>query len=214
MQQTVRTCQQHLEPLKNESWGPVPAPARTASIPVALGLGNGDNEDMEVRLPVWTTQGVLFVFFIHIYIGELWLKRITKNVCQIHEFPFFYVPMARKKRSVAQSKNSVCVTLCTAGKHSTQKSLLKVKSPPDHGWKPTHLEEKSWLCTHLHWKIRCIIRGAREGISAAEVGVCGGPLPRYTQVWGAGLPCWLGRGALLEWGNCIERGEGEPGDEW
>lgn len=77
--------------------------------------------------------GGVVCFLIQIYIGELWLKRITKNVCQIYEFPFFYVPMARKKRSVAQSKNSICVTLCTAGKHSTQKSLLKVKSPPDHG---------------------------------------------------------------------------------
>ena len=76
------------------------------------------------------------------------MKRIIKHVSQIHEFPFFCVPTARKKPSIAQSKNSICVTLCPAGKHSAQISLSKVNSPPDHGRKPT--QRKRADCAHTY----------------------------------------------------------------
>lgn len=83
------------------------------------------------------------------------MKGIIKHIRQIREFPFFYVHMDRKKPDIAQSKNTICVTLCPTGKHSTQISLSKVKSPPDHIQKPARLEEKSQMHTavlkyHLH----------------------------------------------------------------
>lgn len=76
------------------------------------------------------------------------MKRITEHVSQIHEFPFFHVPVVRKKWSIAWSKNSICVTQCPAGKHGAQISLSKVKSPPDRGQKPTRRERAN--CAHTY----------------------------------------------------------------
>lgn len=121
--------------------------------------------------------------------------------------PSFRYPWPERNRAYHGVKIAY-VSLCPAGKHSAQISLSKVKSPPDHGQKPTQRERVN--CAHTYTeKSDALLRGAREGTSTAEQSVCAGPLPRYT--WGAGLPHWLGWEGLLERGNYIERGEGNLG---